>query len=224
MKKREKKTEKAKQSMMRSEEFHRQCRLLSLSALKKHFPVCEETKMRAERYLLVDVSAGFGELAAADVEVNASQLSCSARRIRRRLVSTKSFSRRKRFTWFGVLLLDDQQLLERCVLEFRVRPAARIFAFRGQNQQMVERPVDGSSADLRYATSFGLVAATPFWVVFKRRSLSLLLEAADSSRGGIIFKDLVFVVDYQFPYLEIFSSLSFSVFSTLVTVHRELLR
>ncbi|KZV42607.1 hypothetical protein F511_19945 [Dorcoceras hygrometricum] len=30
-----------------------------------------------------------------------------------------------------------------------------------------ERPADGSSADLRYATSFGLVAATPFWVVLK---------------------------------------------------------
>ncbi|KZV31880.1 leucine-rich repeat containing protein [Dorcoceras hygrometricum] len=30
-----------------------------------------------------------------------------------------------------------------------------------------ERSADGSSADLRYATSFGLVAATPFWVVFK---------------------------------------------------------
>ncbi|KZV29848.1 dnaJsubfamily B member 8 [Dorcoceras hygrometricum] len=28
-------------------------------------------------------------------------------------------------------------------------------------------PADGSSADLRYATSFGLVAATPFWVVLK---------------------------------------------------------
>ncbi|KZV15858.1 lipid transfer-like protein VAS [Dorcoceras hygrometricum] len=32
---------------------------------------------------------------------------------------------------------------------------------------MVERPADGSSADLRYATSFGLVAVTPFWVVLK---------------------------------------------------------
>ncbi|KZV55224.1 hypothetical protein F511_26484 [Dorcoceras hygrometricum] len=29
-----------------------------------------------------------------------------------------------------------------------------------------ERPADGSSADLRYATSFGLVAVTPFWFVF----------------------------------------------------------
>ncbi|KZV53966.1 hypothetical protein F511_19506 [Dorcoceras hygrometricum] len=52
--------------------------------------------------------------------------------------------------------------------------------FVDSNQQMVERQVDGSSADLRYATSFELVAATPFWVVLKRRSLSLLLEAAGS--------------------------------------------
>ncbi|KZV49512.1 Cysteine-rich receptor-like protein kinase [Dorcoceras hygrometricum] len=43
-----------------------------------------------------------------------------------------------------------------------------------------EIPADGSSADLRYATSFGLVAATPFWVVFKK---AFAIVAA----GGIRF-------------------------------------
>ncbi|KZV20879.1 hypothetical protein F511_25969 [Dorcoceras hygrometricum] len=181
-----------------------------------------------------------------DVEVNASQLSCSARRIRRRLVSTKSFSRRKCFAWFYVLLLDDQQLvLESRILSdvvwisccdvvsvswnaafwnFVYDQQQESLLFVDSNQQMVERPVDGSSADLRYATSFGLVAATPFWVVLEGVRYRCCWRQQISAEAGFIFKDLVFVVDYQFPYLEYFSNFSFSVFSTLVTVHRELLR
>ncbi|KZV15932.1 hypothetical protein F511_08723 [Dorcoceras hygrometricum] len=40
-------TKRVKQSMIRSEDLHRKCRLLRLSALKKHLPVCEATKTRS---------------------------------------------------------------------------------------------------------------------------------------------------------------------------------
>ncbi|KZV57771.1 phosphatidylinositol 4-kinase alpha 1 [Dorcoceras hygrometricum] len=71
--------------------------------------------------------------------------------------------------------------------------------FVDSNQQMVERPADGSSADLRYATSFGLVAATPFWVVLKGVRYCCCWKQQNI---------------FHFR----------SSFQTLVTVHRDLLR
>ncbi|KZV54889.1 hypothetical protein F511_31627 [Dorcoceras hygrometricum] len=63
-----------------------------------------------------------------------------------------------------------------------------------------ERPADGSSADLRYATSFGLVAATPFWIVLEgvhycccweqQRSLNTThSQSAGGNHRSVIFRN-----------------------------------